>query len=179
MHKFYSLLIYSFIANLFQKHVILSFRSSLRYKSNMIIVLLPSYTLIILIFWHKRVKSESSLWIYTIIVFNNVNKVGLGGLFVCFPPLSLQVHKYQLPFLDGRSKQKLTFICLWWNPNLFSWDYTEPFFMFKFKLLLPAFIIYYITTLNLIRYTAATSVKSLCSALTIILHVFTIFSSIL
>lgn len=44
--------------------------------------------------------------------------------------------------------------------------------MFKFKSLLPAFIIYYIATLNLIRYTAATSVKSLCSAVTIILHVF-------
>lgn len=48
----------------------------------------------------------------------------------------------------------------------FPQDYTEPFLMFKFKLLLPAFIIYYITTLNLNRYVAATSVKSLCSAVT-------------
>lgn len=38
--------------------------------------------------------------------------------------------------------------------------------MFKFKVLLPTFIIYYITTLNLNRYAAATSVKSLCSAVT-------------
>lgn len=48
--------------------------------------------------------------------------------------------------------------------QIFFPETTEPFSMLQFILFLPAYIIYYITTWNVIRYTATSSEKSLYSA---------------
>lgn len=56
--------------------------------------------------------------------------------------------------------------------QIFFPETTEPFSMLQFILFLPAYIIYYITTWNVIRYTATSSEKSLYSAVPIILYDF-------
>lgn len=58
--------------------------------------------------------------------------------------------------------------------QIFFLEATEPFSMLQFALLLPAFIIYYITMWNVIRYTATSSEKSLCNVVPIILYDFSI-----